>query len=181
VLIRDKINRPEFSTWFRRYRPDVVIGHLTEVVAVDARLRGADSPNPRFFCFNLHLPHPPCAGLDFRPRLIGAHGAELVITQLLPKQARRAGPDFLHVPAGRWVDGPTLRPAPPTGRKSKIAGQPGQQNPDLGSAGLPACCMGQGATDLLSPELETDSPVAAVYDRRNQREEFAAGFGDPAL
>jgi len=45
VLIRDNINRPEFSTWFRRYRPDVVIGHLTEVVPW-MRACGARIPKP---------------------------------------------------------------------------------------------------------------------------------------
>jgi LacI family transcriptional regulator len=119
VLICDKINRPEFSAWFRRYRPDVVIGHLTEVVPW-MRACGARIPKTHgFFCLNLHLPHPPCAGLDLQPRLIGAHSVELVITQLY--QNKRGAPEtlsFTFLPS-RWIDGPTLRSAPPKERASK--------------------------------------------------------------
>ena len=82
------------------------------------RACGARIPQTHgFFCLNLHLPHPPCAGLDLKPRLIGAHSVELVITQLY--QNKRGTPEplsYTFLPS-RWIDGPSLRPASSTGRK----------------------------------------------------------------
>ena len=119
LLISEEVNRREFSAWFRRHRPDVVIGHLTEAMAW-MRANGARIPQTHgFFCLNLHRPHPPCAALDLQPRLIGAHGAELVIAQHY--QNKRGAPEqlsFTFLPS-RWVDGPTLRTAAPTGHTRK--------------------------------------------------------------
>ena len=119
LLMRDEINRREFSAWFLRHRPDVVIGHLTEALAW-MRACGARIPQTHgFFCLNTHRPHPPCAALDLQPRLIGARGVDLVISQLYQNQrGAPEQPSFTFLPS-RWIDGPTLRPAAPAGPKGK--------------------------------------------------------------
>jgi LacI family transcriptional regulator len=56
----------------------------------------------------------PCAGLDLQPRTLGARSTELLIAQL---QRNETGipewPSTTTIPA-RWVDGPTIRTAPPS-------------------------------------------------------------------
>ena len=112
-LIVDNYRRTDFVRWFRRYRPDVVLGHNSD--AIDwMESCGARVPATHgFVCLNLHMKTRPCAGLDLQPRTLGARAAELLIAQL---QHNETGipewPSTTMIPA-RWVDGPTLRSAPP--------------------------------------------------------------------
>lgn len=108
-LIVDRFERDEFVRWFRREKPDVVLGH--NAVAVEW-MEGAGARVPAthgFVCLNLHMKTRPCAGLDLQPRLLGARSAELLIAQL---QRNETGipewPSTTTTPA-RWTDGPTLR------------------------------------------------------------------------
>jgi LacI family transcriptional regulator len=108
-LISDSITRDVFTGWFKRYKPDVVLGHNTE--AIDwMESTGANVPGTHgFVCLNIHTKTRPCAGLDLQPRILGARGAELLIAQL---QRNETGipewPVTTTLPA-RWTDGPTLR------------------------------------------------------------------------
>jgi len=112
-LIVDVFARDEFTSWFRRHKPDVVLSHNTE--AIDwMESCGADIPATHgFVCLNVLQKTRPCAGLDLQPRQLGARGTELLIAQL---QRNETGipewPSTTTIPA-RWIDCPTLRSAPP--------------------------------------------------------------------
>ncbi len=101
----------EFVAWFKRYNPDVVLAHFTEVIdwmeACGARVPATHG----FASLNMLYRTRPCAGLDQQPRELGARGVELLIAQL---QRNECGiPDWPTTTTilGRWVDGPTLRTA----------------------------------------------------------------------
>lgn len=108
-LIIDHYDREEFVRWFRREKPDVVIGHHTEVVEWMQEAGARVPATHGFVCLNLHMKTRPCAGLDLQPRLLGSRAAELLIAQL---QRNETGipewPSTTTTPA-RWVEGPTLR------------------------------------------------------------------------
>jgi len=110
-LIKPEFRREEFTAWFDRYKPDVVISHSTEVIDWMERC-GARVPETHgFVSLNVLYKTRPCAGLDQQPRKIGEHAAELLIAQLYRNQrGLPAWPTTLTIP-GRWVDGPTLRRA----------------------------------------------------------------------
>lgn len=108
-LIVEGRDQKEFTAWFRKYNPDVVLAHFTELLdwmeASGARVPATHG----FVSLNLLYRARPCAGLDQQPRQLGARGVELLIAQL---QRNECGipewPTTTTIP-GRWVDGPTLR------------------------------------------------------------------------
>ncbi len=111
-LLDDTVTRENFLKWFRRHKPDVVLGHNTDAIAW-MESAGARVPATHgFACLNHIMKTRACAGLDLQPRILGARAAELVIAQL---QRNETGipewPSTTTIPA-RWTDGPTLRPAP---------------------------------------------------------------------
>jgi LacI family transcriptional regulator len=107
-LVMDEFDRADFVRWFKRHKPDVVLGHWTQ--AIDwMKECGAKVPETAgFVSLNVTTETRACAGLDFRPRLLGARCAELLIAQLqrnergIPSQA-----SLTMIPA-LWRDGPTL-------------------------------------------------------------------------
>ena len=110
LLITEQENRKnDFMTWFRRHKPDVVIGHFTETIEW-MEAAGASVPaSTGFVSLNLLYPTRPCAGLDQQPRELGARAVELLIAQL--QRNERGVPDCpttTTIPA-RWVEGPTVR------------------------------------------------------------------------
>ena len=109
ALVFEKFEPARFTAWFRRHRPDVVLGHIPEAIDL-MQAAGARVPETHgFVCLNLLPEGRKCAGLDLQPRLLGERGVELLIAQL--QRNERGIPDFplnTMVPA-RWVDGPTLR------------------------------------------------------------------------
>lgn len=108
-LVATNIDRAAFGQWFRRSRPDVVLGHHTE--AVDwMTAGGARVPETHgFVSLNLALRERPCAGLDLQPELLARRGVELLAAQILHRQCGLdVMPSATMVP-GLWVDGPTLR------------------------------------------------------------------------
>jgi len=111
-LVVDAFSREEFVQWFRRQKPDVVLGHNTQAIEWMESC-GAELPATHgFVSLNVHMKTRPCAGLDLQPRTLGARSAELLIAQL---QRNETGipqwPSTTTIPA-KWVDGPTLRSAP---------------------------------------------------------------------
>ncbi len=103
--------RDDFVAWFRRYNPDVVLSHFTDVIEW-MEYCGARLPQTHGFAsLNLLYKTRPCAGLDLHPRKLSARAVELLIAQLhrnecgVPEQAMTT-----IVPA-RWVEGPTVRKA----------------------------------------------------------------------
>ncbi|HVT72630.1 MAG TPA: LacI family DNA-binding transcriptional regulator [Lacunisphaera sp.] len=108
------LTREEFLPWFRKYKPDVVLGHCPEAIEW-MRSCGAKLPRTHgFVCLNSLRTTEPCAALDFQPAQIGARAAELVIGQLLHNELGiPVQPSLTTIPA-RFVEGPTLR-APAAG------------------------------------------------------------------
>lgn len=111
-LFVSELRREEFVRWFRRHRPDVVIGHYTDTVDW-METCGARVPETHgFVCLNLIYKKRPCAGLDQQPRELGARSAEMLVAQL---QRNERGipewPTMTTIPA-RWIEGPTVRPPP---------------------------------------------------------------------
>lgn len=114
-LIADMVTREDFVKWFRKYKPDVVLGHNANAIEWMESC-GAQVPATHgFVCLNVHMKSRPCTGLDLQPRTLGARAAELLIAQL---QRNETGipewPSTTTIPA-RWIDGPTVRPSAPAG------------------------------------------------------------------
>jgi len=109
-LFAPELREDDFGKWFRKYRPDVVISHGTDVIAWMERC-GARVPETHgFVCLNLLYKNRPAAGLDQQPRELGARSVEMLIAQL--QRNERGIPEWpttTTIPA-RWVEGPTLRP-----------------------------------------------------------------------
>ncbi|BET67922.1 hypothetical protein ASA1KI_28400 [Opitutales bacterium ASA1] len=109
-LVKDKIDATSFTRWFEEHRPDVVLGHHPE--AIDwMKKSGAKLPETHAFaCLNLAAADRPCAGLDLRPRLIGARAVELLIGQIQRNEVGIPKTPSLTCIPGSWTDGPTVRP-----------------------------------------------------------------------
>jgi LacI family transcriptional regulator len=112
-LIAPTLNAEVFKRWFRRHRPDVVLGHRAEMIGWMQDC-GAQVPATHgFCCLNIGLNSQFCAGLDQRPYHVGVRAVELVISQIhqnsygIPEL-----PSNTTVPM-RWVDGPTLQALQP--------------------------------------------------------------------
>lgn len=108
-LVASDMTEAAFTPWFRRYRPDVVVGHRAEILDW-MKACGADVPRTRgFCCLNVSMNATPCAGIDQQPYHVGVRGIETVVSQL--HRNEYGIPDVpcnLTVPS-RWADGPTLR------------------------------------------------------------------------
>lgn len=111
-LIVEQFDQAQFTRWFRQHKPDVVLAHNT--IAIDwMEASGARLPATHgFVCLNLHMKSRPSAGLDQQPRLLGARSAELLIAQLQRNETGIPEWPSTTIISARWVDGPTLRPAP---------------------------------------------------------------------
>lgn len=109
VLVKEEIDREEFSAWFRKNDPDVVLGHRSDAVAWMRSCRARIPTTHGFFCLNLLMQATPCAGLDLQPRAIGARGAETVISLLHRNELGIPDLTSLTSIPAQWVDGPTIR------------------------------------------------------------------------
>ncbi|HEY8993494.1 MAG TPA: LacI family DNA-binding transcriptional regulator [Lacunisphaera sp.] len=113
ALRSHNLSREDFVPWFRKHKPDVVIGHFPEAIEW-MRSCGARLPKTHgFVCLNsLRMTAAePCAALDFQPGQIGARAAELVIGQLLHNELGiPVQPSLTTIPA-RFLEGPTIRAA----------------------------------------------------------------------
>lgn len=111
MLLTAARDQKEFSAWFRRHDPDVVIAHFTE--SLDwMKACGARVPATHGFAsLNTLYKTIPCSGLDQQPQELGARSIEMVVAQL---QRNERGipqwPTTTTIPA-TWVDGPTLKKA----------------------------------------------------------------------
>jgi LacI family transcriptional regulator len=117
VLSEEPITRESFLHWFRRYRPDVLIGHVHADIARWLREDRLEIPRDvGFVQLNWTERSAPCAGLDLQPALLGAAAVESVVAQLQRnEQGVPAHPKTITL-AARWVEGPTIRRAAQTGR-----------------------------------------------------------------
>lgn len=104
-----ELTRPTFESWFKKYNPDVVLGHFP--VAMEwMKSCGAKLPKTHaFVCLNSLRTSGDCATLDFQTPELGARACELVIGQLLHNEIGvPVQPSLTTIPA-RLIEGPTLR------------------------------------------------------------------------
>jgi len=105
-----ELARDDFTAWFKKNNPDVVISHVAEVVNW-MKACGAKLPKTHgFVCLNSLRATLPCAALDQQPQELGARAAELVIGHVMHNEyGPPVQPSLSSIPA-RWVEGPTVRP-----------------------------------------------------------------------
>ena len=110
--VAERMEAEGFLAWYRKNKPDVIVGHIDEAIAW-VRASGVRVPETTaFFNLNWTARKRPCAGLNILPELQGSVAAETVIEQI--HRHERGRPDHPRniMIRGRWVDGPTLPPAP---------------------------------------------------------------------
>lgn len=111
LLVVDRMNESDFLAWHAAHRPDLVIGHVDKAVGW-LRNQGVRVPSgTAFFNLNWTARGRPCAGLDVRPDLQGSVAAETLIAQIQRNECGLPAEPRTIMIKGRWVDGPTLRPA----------------------------------------------------------------------
>ncbi|WP_221029111.1 LacI family DNA-binding transcriptional regulator [Actomonas aquatica] len=109
-LIAETLHKGTFTRWFRRYRPDVIVGHGQVVIDWLRALKISVPEDVGFFRINTTERSDPCAGLDLRPHLLGATAVESVVAMLhrrehgIPRYPKSISVDAI------WSDGPTIRP-----------------------------------------------------------------------
>ena len=109
ILRREKLNGDDFAKWFKKYDPDVTLGHLP--AAMDwMRACGAKVGDTHgFVCLNSLRTEGNCAAIDFQPHLLGARATELVIGQLLHNEFGVPERASLATIPAKLLEGPTLR------------------------------------------------------------------------
>jgi LacI family transcriptional regulator len=109
VLMEPQVDRTSFLAWFKRYRPDVIVGHVQSMVDWLIETGVRVPTDAAFFNLNITEQTSPCAGLDLSPHRLGAVAVESVVAML--HRQERGVPDFPQTITleARWVDGPTLR------------------------------------------------------------------------
>jgi LacI family transcriptional regulator len=108
-LITPELTRAEFETWFRKFRPDVVLCHFQSALEWMEAL-GARVPETHgFVCLNSLHRIRPCAALDLQPREIGACGLEVIVAQLHRNERGIPSSPTRTIIPSRWIEGPTVR------------------------------------------------------------------------
>lgn len=111
LVVPRELTRPVFMQWFEAHRPDVVVGHVQEIIGWLGEAGVRVPADTGFFNLNLTERTGPCAGLDLQPQRLGAIAVETVVGMMhrqergVPAQAQSVTLE------GRWTEGPTLRPA----------------------------------------------------------------------
>jgi len=103
------VTRADFEVWFKKYNPDVVLGHFSDAIGW-MKACGAKIPQTHaFVCLNSLRTANDCAALDLRTAQLGGRSAELVIGQLLHNEfGVPAQPSLTTIPA-ILREGATLR------------------------------------------------------------------------
>lgn len=110
-LIQDKITRTNFLAWYRKNRPDLIVGHEQQVTAWLKEIGVSVPSEAGFFRINVTERSEPCAGLDLRPNKLGAVAVETAVAMLHRReQGIPASPNSISIDA-TFADGPTIRPA----------------------------------------------------------------------
>jgi LacI family transcriptional regulator len=109
LLMRESIKAHEVLEWYRAHRPDLIIGHVDQVITWFEQAGISIPADLGFFNLNWNERKFPCAGLDLQPELHGTVAVETLAAQIhrnehgLPENPRTV------MISGRWIDGPTLR------------------------------------------------------------------------
>jgi LacI family transcriptional regulator len=112
-MIVEQAERREFQAWFRRQKPDVVIGHHTDKIEWMEECGARVPATHGFVSLNAVYNTRPCAGLDQQPRELGARAVEQLIAQLQRNELGVPAWPTTTTIAARWIEGPTVRPAKP--------------------------------------------------------------------
>ncbi len=121
-LRQASITRAGFEAWFKKYDPDVVVGHFPEAIAW-MKACGAKLPKSHaFVCLNSLRATGNCATLDLQTAQLGARAAELVIGQLLHNEFGIPAQPSLTTLTAKLIEGPTLRPR--TGKAAVVMSDP---------------------------------------------------------
>jgi len=111
TLIEKNLTRKSFLTWFRKYRPDVVISHNEAIREWLAEERQKVPETVGFFRINVTESVEPCAGLNLQPGQLGMTAVETIVGMLHRReQGVPQYPKSISIDAV-FEDGPTLRPA----------------------------------------------------------------------
>ncbi len=117
AFVLSEPNQADFTRWFQSMKCDVVLAHNPEVMRW-MEAAGASVPKTHgFCCLNVLNNEKPCAGLDLQPRLLGARGVELLVSQVLCNETGAPEVPMTTVLPAAWVDGPTVK------KQSKKAGR----------------------------------------------------------
>jgi LacI family transcriptional regulator len=108
-LIAEPLTEAHFKRWFRRHRPDVVLGHLPQAIEWMEQCGARIPATHGFVSLNLTADFRPCAGRDLKPGLIGACAAEMLIAQLQRNERGIPQSPLTTLVPGCWVEGPSLR------------------------------------------------------------------------
>lgn len=112
-LLIPELTPQKVQAWFRRHRPDVIVGHVPAITDWIRAARPRSAAEVGFFNLNLTESPRPCAGFDLGPRRLAAAAVETVVAMLhRQEQGVPAFPQTITLEA-EWVDGPTLRDAAP--------------------------------------------------------------------
>jgi LacI family transcriptional regulator len=106
----EQAERAEFQAWFRRHKPDVVIGHHTDKIAWMEECGARVPVTHGFVSLNAIYNTRPCAGLDQQPRELGARAVEQLIAQLQRNELGVPAWPTTTTIAAKWIEGPTVRP-----------------------------------------------------------------------
>ncbi|HWL14925.1 MAG TPA: LacI family DNA-binding transcriptional regulator [Opitutus sp.] len=110
ALRMKSVVRADFEAWFKKYDPDVVMGHYPEAMAW-MKACGAKIPKTHgFVCLNSLRAEEGCASLDLQAAQLGARAAELVIGQLLHNEFGIPDEASLTTIPAKLIEGETLRP-----------------------------------------------------------------------
>ncbi|QYM77793.1 LacI family DNA-binding transcriptional regulator [Horticoccus luteus] len=109
VLMADHMNPATFMDWYRRHRPDLIIGHVDQVLGW-LRAAGVSAPaDIGFFNLNWNERSETCAGLDLQPELHGIVAVETIAAQIHRHESGLPDDPRTVAISGKWVDGPTVR------------------------------------------------------------------------
>ena len=109
VLVEPRLSRAGFVEWFKRHRPDLVIGHVQAMVEWMRDLGVRVPTDTGFFNLNVTEQTMPCAGLDLQPQRLGAAAIETIVAMLHRQESGIPTDPQTITLEGKWVEGPTLR------------------------------------------------------------------------
>lgn len=111
IAVVDQYRLQDFTPWFRRWKPDVILSHHEETLGWLQKLGMRVPDAVGFVHLNTLAQKRPCAGLDLLPQQLGGRAVELLVGQLLQNQTGEPVWPTSTMLEARWVEGPTVRPA----------------------------------------------------------------------
>lgn len=108
-LLLSKWREADFARWYREHRPEVVIGLRRELITWLDRLGAAVPDRVGFVHLDRCTEEGDFAGLDQKPREVGAAAIDLLAQRLLANERSFPSLSKQLLVDSVWIDGPTLR------------------------------------------------------------------------